>query len=182
MNRKESDSIAFFFPRFDSKESLNSGTIFRSIIRQNLQRDIVSGFSFSLKRAEDTAYEAASILNLLLLKLSLFSTNYIVLDALDECEPSDRRVIFDGLSSVLRRTNSTVKIFLSSRNALEDEIMKAFPLALEIRMDAPGVASDIEAYTRQCLGERLDMGQLAVGNTVTLEDICSTLTDGAQGM
>ena len=180
MNRKESDSIAFFFPRFDSEESLKSETIFRSIIRQNLQRDMVS--KLSLKRAEDTAYEAASIVNLLLSKLSLFSTNYIALDALDECEPSDRRVIFDILSSVLRRTKSTVKIFLSSRNALEDEIMKAFPLALEIRMDAPGVVSDIETYTRQCLGERLDMGQLAVGNTVTLEDICSTLTDGAQGM
>ena len=180
MNRKESDSIAFFFPRFDSEESLKSETIFRSIIRQNLQRDMVS--KLSLKRAEDTAYEAASIVNLLLSKLSLFSTNYIALDALDECEPSDRRVIFDILSSVLRRTKSTVKIFLSSRNALEDEIMKAFPLALEIRMDAPGVASDIEAYTRQCLGKKLDMGQLAVGNTVTLEDICRTLTDGAQGM
>lgn len=139
-------------------------------------------FSKSLQRAEESAYDVPSIMELLLTKLSLFSTNYIVIDAVDECEACDRRVIYKVLSSILLKTKSTVKILLASRDAIKHEIKEAFPLALEIRMDAPEVALDIEAYTRQCLGERQDMGQLAIGNTVSLEDICKALTDGAQGM
>ena len=182
INRQDNDSISFFFPRFDSEESLKSDTILRSLIRQNLHREMMPVVADDLKRAEGSAYNVSSIVAFLLTKFSLFSTNYIVLDAVDECEPADRRIIFEVLSSVLHQSKSTVKIFLASRDALEDEIKKMFPLAINIRMDAPGAALDIEAYTRQCLGERQEMQQLALGDKLSLEDVCKVLTDGAQGM
>ncbi len=127
-------------------------------------------------------YNEPPIENLLVSKLNLFSTNYITIDALDECGSNERQLLLRILGPVSGKTKSSIKIFLSSRSGLRAEVTSASPETIEVRIDDADVVSDIETYTRQCLSEKMNMGQLAVGSKVSLDDVCAILIDGVQGM
>ncbi|KAI0197971.1 hypothetical protein F4808DRAFT_269405 [Astrocystis sublimbata] len=180
--RRASDSISFFFPRFDNEESLLADTIIRSLIRQNLQPDLVDKLSNELQKAHDSCYSQEALTELLMSKMAMYSTNYIVIDSLDECEPKERRMILDILGTTIKRNSSKIKIILASRDSLETEVANVFGQVPKLRMNSPKVISDLKLYARQNLSERMNMGQLPIGNVVSLEDICEAVTSGAQGM
>ncbi|KAI3324596.1 hypothetical protein HD806DRAFT_493050 [Xylariaceae sp. AK1471] len=182
VSRRASESISFFFPRFDHAESLLADTIIRSLIRQNLQPDLVAKLSDALTKASSSFYSQDSVLKLLVSKLAFFSTNYILIDALDECEPKERQKLLQMLGAAVNTSSSIVKIFVSSRDSLENEMLTTLSQVTKIRMDAPEAVSDLELFTRQSLSERMNMGQLAIGSIVSLERICDALTTKAQGM
>jgi hypothetical protein len=130
LNRNDNDvCIGFFFCRFDEAISLKAETILRSIIGQsldvaNLPRDIEA----SLKNISQNALSGIGELrSLLQKKVSLFQAYYIVIDALDECEKSERDLLLDVLQSVIASSVSKVKLFLASRDSIGGEIKKRFP-------------------------------------------------------
>jgi hypothetical protein len=147
-----------------------------------MQPDLVAMLSDALAKASSSFYNHETVSNLLVSKLAHFSTNYILIDALDECEPKERNRILQVLSTVVNTSSSTIKILISSRESLENEIFATLSQVTSIQMDAPEAASDLELFTSQSLTERMNMGQLAIGSVVTLEGICDALTNGAQGM
>ncbi|KAI1358533.1 hypothetical protein F5Y08DRAFT_345600 [Xylaria arbuscula] len=180
--RRVCESISFFFPRFDYSESLLADSIIRSLIRQNLQPDIVDKLSNDMSKAHSSFYSQEAVLSLLLAKTSMFSTNYFIIDSLDECEPRERQALIQILSATVKRSSSKVKILIASRDNLENELISSFPQITRLRMNAREAASDLELFTHQTLSERMNVGQLAVGNIVSFEAICDAIVKGAQGM
>ncbi|KAI1123420.1 hypothetical protein F5Y10DRAFT_286241 [Nemania abortiva] len=180
--RRASESISFFFPRFDYAESLVADNIIRSLIRQNLHPDLVERLSNDISKAQNSFFSQDTMLDLLVSKMVIFSTNYLLIDSLDEFEPKERRKVLQILSSSIERSPSRVKIFVASRDALENEITEFFPMAKKLRMNISEVASDLELFARQSLSDRMNMGQLATGSLVSFEAICDVITRGAQGM
>ncbi|TRX93051.1 hypothetical protein FHL15_005919 [Xylaria flabelliformis] len=181
LSRQVSESISFFFPRFDYADSLLADSIIRSLIKQNLQPDLVDRLSNDISKAYSSFYSQDSMLDLLVSKTAIFSTNYLLIDSLDECELKERQTILQILGSMIKRSSSRVKIFVASRDALENEITDVFPQVVRLQMNTPEAASDLELFVRQTLSERINMGQLAIGN-VSSEMICDSIMSGAQGM
>ncbi|KAI0406290.1 hypothetical protein F4802DRAFT_613498 [Xylaria palmicola] len=181
-SRQASESISFFFPRFDYADSLMADTVIRSLIRQNLQPDLVDKLSYDITKAYNSFYSQDTMLDLLVSKTAIFSTNYLLIDSLDECEPKDLQKILQILAATINRSSSKVKVLIVSRDALHYEITHIFPQAKRLRMNAPEAASDLELFAYQTLSERMNMGQLTIGNLVSLETVYKMIVSGAQGM
>lgn len=185
LNRTEKDiDIGFFFCRFDEAVSLKAELILRSIIRQSLDAtNLPSDIEPSLEDLSQNALSGIEELrNLLQKKAALSRAYYIVIDALDECERSERDVVFDVLQSVIAPNVSKVKLFLSSRDSISEEIKKRFPYLHHLSMGSPEALSDIMAYTKEAIDGRLSNGALVVGNSQLVNEIKDALIQGSQGM
>ncbi len=184
-NRQGTDvHIKFFFCRFDEAISLKAETILRSIVRQSL--DAANAFKdigCCLERiSRDASSDVEELRNLLEKQIAMSQACYIVIDALDECEKSDRDVILDFLQAVIAPNRPSVKILLTSRDSIGGEIKKRFPSVQRVSMSSPDAQSDIVTYTREAIDQRLRNGDLFVGNDKLVKEIQDALIQGAQGM
>ena len=158
--------------------------ILRSIIRQsldatNLPRDIEVSLEDISQNALSGIEELQSLLQK---KVALSQVYYIVVDALDECEKSERDLVLDVLQSVTALSHSKVKLFLASRDSIGRDIRKQFPSLQHLSMGSPEALSDISTYTRENIDERLSEGDLVIGNHQLVKEIQDVLIQGAQGM
>ena len=75
---------------------------------------------------------------------------FLVIDGLDECDDTERKLIMDFLSEVINLCDSTnpgkVRILILSRD--EPDIRKSLSMATVIRVGRQDTLQDIEAYIR----------------------------------
>ena len=176
------------FPRFDDSVSLCAETVLRSIIRQCLKPDDVSGeVERQLSKFEDSYADIETIETLLQHCISRFSTLYIVIDALDEFEKEERNVLLRSLSSIISLPHSKAKLFLVGRSSVSMDIRKWFPASHEMSADCREVQADIEAYIREIItlmqGEQfMSHERLILQDPALAQEIIRALIDGANGM
>lgn len=158
--------------------------ILRSLIRQFLDAtNLPSDIESSLKDlSQNPLSDTEELRSLLQKKIALARAYYIVIDALDECERSEREIVFDVLQSVIAPNVSKVKLFLASRDSINGEIKKWFPHLHHLSMGSPEALSDIMTYTREAIDGRLSNGALVVGNSQLVNEIQDALIQGSQGM
>jgi hypothetical protein len=104
-----------------------------------------------------------------------FKQVFIIFDALDECDLSDRRELMELFTRLITEPPQNgsneycrVKLFITSRR--EPDIVEAFestPRTLEIA--ATKVQGDINAYVKSELSRRIEQGKLSLSDR-TLED------------
>ncbi|KAI0144755.1 hypothetical protein BJ166DRAFT_557699, partial [Pestalotiopsis sp. NC0098] len=181
LNREPQNAVCFFFPMFDFPKSLEAETIIRSLIRQNLELAHVPYVEDYIKAAESSYYDFTSLRGLLRCKLNLFEKNFIVIDALDECMPSERQLIYETLKSAFG-SGSAIKLLIISRGSLKEEVKSMIGIDFQIPMDSPEASMDLPIYIRQCLEDRRDTGDLAINHPGTLEKIIQSLIAESQGM
>ncbi len=176
--------IGFFFCRFDEAISLKAEVILKSIIRQSLDAtNLPSDIETSLEEISQSPLSGIGELQSFLQKtIASSQAYYIVIDALDECEKSERDLVLDVLQSVIASSVSKVKLFLASRDSTGKEIRKRFPSLQHLSMGSPEALSDIINYTREAIDGRLKNGDLVVGNRQLVMEIQDMLIQGAQGM
>lgn len=164
--------------------SLKAEVILRSIIRQSLNATHLPGdIETSLEEMSENSLSGIGGLRSLLHKTVASSQGYyIVIDALDECEESERDLVLDVLQSVIASSALKVKLFLASRDSTAGEIRKRFPSLQHSSMGSPEASSDILTYTREAIDGRLSNGDLVVGNRELVKEIQDMLIQGAQGM
>lgn len=181
--RTRADELtAFVFPRFDDSISLSAATVLRSIIRQSLKPDDVTGeVERQLSRFETSNADMDTIETLLQHCISRVSTLYIVIDALDEFEKEERNVLLRSLSSIISVPDSKAKLFLVGRSSVSTDIRKWFPASQEKSADCRKVQADIEAYTRETITLRQGE-QLILQDPALAQEIIKALIDGANGM
>jgi hypothetical protein len=178
----------FVFPRFDDSISLSAATVLRSIIRQSLKPDDVTGeVERQLSRFETSYADMDTIETLLQHCISRFSTLYIVIDALDEFAKEERNVLLRSLSSIISVPDSKAKLFLVGRSSVSTDVRKWFPASQEKSVDCSEVQADIEAYTRETItlrqgGQLISQEQLILQDPALAEEIIKALIDGANGM
>lgn len=115
----------------------------------------------------------------------MFPHTTIVLDALDECEPSTREALLDSLVAVPSATTAPVKVFVTSRD--DADLRRRFAARPDVYMRDGDIARCVlrgnlldgdvspELYAR--IVRALEAG--ANGMSVRLPGVCCSLADGA---
>lgn len=107
--------------------------------------------------------------------------SYILIDGLDECDVNDRKKLLKMLSELVS-SGSNIRLFLSSRVSLQDEVKKRFTAIERLTLDYEATSEDIGTYIKEFLDEKLKDGDLVVGDPKLVSSIKTALTEGAQGM
>ncbi|CAG8882582.1 unnamed protein product [Penicillium egyptiacum] len=128
---------------------------------------------YKYHKARGTRPSAEEISNVLLIVAATFSKLFIIVDALDECQASDRLHFVSELFNL--QTRHSANIFATSR--FISEIMDQFKdvLSLEIRATDEDVGMYLESH----------MGQLrpcVLENRQLQEEIKTTISDAVDGM
>ncbi|KAI6288058.1 hypothetical protein MCOR27_001082 [Pyricularia oryzae] len=173
--------VSFFFAQADDADSLDAETILRSILYQRLLNTNISE-EMELKIRNTVSTSAFSdVLDLLREVIPAPQTSYIVLDGLDECNKENRKRVLKALSA-LASPNNNVRLFLSARSSLQEEVERYFPVIERLKLGHESTNEDIAAYIKGFIDERMDDGDLKVGDPSLLDEIQRVLTEGAQGM
>ena len=113
---------------------------------------------------------------------------FVVLDALDECEEEERKVLISFLRKLLALDGCQVKIFLTSRP--EDGLHRSFKDSqskdiLTYRIDVDDTVQDIGPFVTQRVDELIESKALLYGTPVTQdfrEHLITTLIQEADGV
>lgn len=174
--------VTFFFVRFDDQQSLKAETILRSILKQaldtiGLSEDIEALLEESLRKM---TFESEDLVKLLETIVRDLKSLYIVIDGLDECDKTDRDELFKSLSLLIGKTKTNV--FLAARDSISEEVSGHFPSCKHLTMDCSSAQSDIATYVRGAVEQKIQNGDLHVGDPSLIEDIKNALSKGADGM
>ncbi|CZR67042.1 uncharacterized protein PAC_16941 [Phialocephala subalpina] len=187
--RTRTDELTtFVFPRFDDSISLDAAAVLRSIIRQTLEPDNVTGeVERQLGIFKNSDADIDTIKTLLQHCISRFSKLYIVIDALDEFEKEQRNTLLRSLSFIISLPGSKAKLFLVGRSSVLMDIRRLFPASQEKSVDCREVQADIEVYTRENIALRQEeqlssQEQLILQDPALAQEIIEALINGADGM
>lgn len=134
----------------------------------------------ALKRLEMTS-GLDEILELLRKLMPPPTISYIVIDGVDECDKSDRDKLLQTLLSLVL-LGSNVRLFLSSRASLREEIQTWFSEFGQISMDCQAAHDDIAMYITSAIKANIQNGDLKVRDQNLVEEISQALVNGAHGM
>jgi hypothetical protein len=185
VNQKTADTdfVAFFFVRYDDLESLKAEKILRSIIRQFL--DLVDPSAEVLDRlrvAERSRFSDYNDLESILEHLLPESVvSFVVIDGVDECAARERRDLFRTLES-LCRARPQLRLFLSGRENVTDELKRLFPAIEKVSMASDGAHRDLLFYINEELQKRKQEGDLEFGDPTLFDEVKTKLVKHADGM
>lgn len=140
----------------------------------------------SYREATSHGSEAAKIdmqsCKRLISRLVIQKKVFIIVDALDECDPLRRHEPMKLFESMLVWTDTTIKLFISSRD--DSDIVKRLRVCPDIPIRKDDNTEDIRRFIREKLDEYIDDGRLLEGNISDdlKREITSDLEAGAQGM
>ncbi len=106
---------------------------------------------------------------------------YIFIDALDEFEPRERRLLLRILAS-LNSDQPALRIFLAGRESLNEELKEKLPGIERVSMMSVEANADIALFTEEALQERIQSRDLVVGDQSLILEIKQALTKHADGM
>ncbi|KAF5682015.1 NACHT domain-containing protein [Fusarium circinatum] len=176
--------VTFFFSRFDDSESMRAETVLRSLPRQLVTIQDVSG---DTKRAleaiqsapEDISSEISPLLTRLLSRNG--SPSWVIVDGIDEYHKEERQTLTKVLKSMLSE-GVNVRLFITSRD-YANYIFKAEHINMEqvymnCSLDKLGMAQLVDQAVQKCL----DAEELLVSDQALIAKIKNTFAKHADGM
>ncbi|KAK3312928.1 hypothetical protein B0H66DRAFT_631817, partial [Apodospora peruviana] len=186
IHREQDETVLFVLLSHSDSSSLQAETIIRSLIRQNLDAEnLAQEFAMDILKAKSSLWDVPDLIGLLQKKSAFCRQTYVVIDALDELDPQERRVLLDALSvltSGQSRYGGLIKLLVTSRTGTKPDIKRVFPTAVHMSLEAYGAQAELAAYTKAVVEERLQSGDLYVTDTTLVDEIVTALGNGAQGM
>lgn len=190
-------SLAYFYCNYQEVERTDPAAILRSLVKQ-LCLMSRTGFPVPVLSIYNNRKHDADLTNLLsveeceqlLMNLSTgFLRTTIVIDALDECDPSTRGHLCDVLQHIVSssatspKSNYTpVKIFITSRN--EGDLSRRFEGSPNVYIQERDNSADINLYIETevtaCIRRKELLGGVVSGDRERL--IIKALKRGARGM
>jgi hypothetical protein len=176
--------LSIFFCEYDNAESLKSRTILRCLIRQCLSADTMSTtiedmLKNSFRASPPDPEDLESILQQIARDSELV---ILVIDGFDECAQADRDIVLKALQRLIASNPKSVKVFISSREDLFGDIGRTFINCRELNMNCDEAGEDIPRYIRETVNEKLEKGELVVGDPAIIREIQEALIQGAKGM
>jgi ankyrin repeat domain-containing protein 50 len=136
-----------------------------------------------LKQLLESSLPDFEDLNLLMEKVSSVSQEqFIVIDAIDECEKAERSLFLSALQRLMNLPRVKLKIFLTSGLHIEIELERVLRPNHRMSMASPDAHSDIKTYIENTIAEKGRNGELVVGQPQLIIEIQDALVRGAQGM
>lgn len=106
----------------------------------------------------------------------------IVIDAIDEIDKKELRIIMAVLQRVLRLPHARLKLFLTGGPHIGIELNRFLEVNHHLPMTSSDIEGDIRAYIKSILAEKMASGELVVGEPHLVDDIQNALVKGAEGM
>ncbi|KAF4914996.1 Ankyrin-3 [Colletotrichum fructicola] len=175
----ETVGIAYIYCNFQRKENQTLECFLSSLIKQLARSlgvipDGLARLHKNNKRA-GTLPSAQELFDVLCLICDSYSTLFILIDALDECQADSCSALISALLNLLARTSTAVKIFTTSR--FVPEIEKSFDKALKLEIKATN--EDIHRYIQH----RLPQIPVRLTETPGLQDrITGEISNVVDGM
>jgi hypothetical protein len=110
------------------------------------------------------------------------STITLIIDGLDECSQADRTIVLGVLSRVMSSSRSPIKLFLSSREGLIEDIVQVFKTYQQVTMHCEEAHTDVTTYVEGIIKEKMESRVLAIGSTQLVQEVKYALIQGANGM
>jgi hypothetical protein len=186
--------IAYFYCARSATEPERSDPteVLRSLLEQlscsdldlPIRQPVVRAYTEKKKDARGRRPEKLELEETVELILELAESNpaTIILDGLDECDPSRRQDLLDGLQTILRRADNVIKIFVSSRD--DHDLVHRLSKTPNTYIRATDSSDDIDRFVRSRVDEAIKSERIICG-AVSLDlkrTIISTLINKATGM
>ncbi|KAJ3540937.1 hypothetical protein NM208_g4831 [Fusarium decemcellulare] len=186
------EGISFFFCRFDDADSLDCDKILRSLVYQLLSALSVHDQESSTDKALVNAIQKAkndyfyrdSLINLYKFATGLVARWFIILDGVDECPKDQRHLLFKSLSTLINRNGSAkkLKVLFSCRQTIDTEIQHQFSNPLQISTGSGRTRDDILTYAQDILEEKIEAGELNLGDPQLVLEILQAIESKEKGM
>lgn len=175
---------AYFFCQFDDVQSLNATNILSSLLKQVLCPETIAADYVSRLEAAigHGSLEIGEIEELLKDAIPKGSTQYVIIDAINECADSERSSLLKSLKVVAETAEGSVKLFLSSRDGNDRHVRNVCNTIHYVSMDSPESKSDLKTMVQARIQSLFEDGDLVVGDQTLLEEIKNQLIDKADGM
>ena len=168
--------------------------VMRSIVKQlscsssdrTVWQPVVNTYNERKEQAEEEGGEPAklSMQDCVNLILAFAEQNpiTIIIDALDECDPSKRHDLLTAIETLIRDSSNLVKIFVSSRD--DNDIVCRLSDSSNIYIHARDNGEDIERFVKTEVAQSIELKRLLDGKVpgYLKDQIVNALTQGAQGM
>jgi ankyrin repeat domain-containing protein 50 len=170
--------LAYFYCDYQDQSIQTAAGLLANLIRQFVQSK-TSFFkpleelyeSLEARRSKPTMPDLESLLNSV---CRTYGTTYIIIDALDECHPDQRKILLP----VLRRLNNTsIKVLVTSRQHAQD-IERAFQG--QPRVEIRATEHDLRDYVASQIEQDEDLIDLLTDELK--EKMISSISGGAGGM
>ncbi|KAK8877014.1 ankyrin repeat protein [Apiospora arundinis] len=172
--------VSYFFEQSNGAGSVSTNEVLKSILRQRLDPTNISENVEIALRSLDVSSDLDDILDILRQSIPP-GASYIMIDGIDECHQSDRRELLTALSSLIS-SNDSIRLFLSGRTGIQDEVKACFKQVSHIILDSEATRHDITQYIEGVIDYKVEIGELRVGDSNLVGEIKSALAEGAQGM
>ena len=180
-----SNLVTYFLCRYNQEESLDAKTLLGCLIRQCLNvKTLPKPIETQLEALfKDTLPDADDLYPLFeaVVALSFPRVHFIVIDGIDECLPTDRNLVLGTLRKLLHSSQTSVKVFLASREEMRSEVASDFRPYYHTSMNCPEVRMDIAQYIEDEIKIKID-NPLVVQSSELILNIRKTLEEGAEGM
>lgn len=117
-----------------------------------------------------------------LLSDAISTTQFIIIDAFDECTLEERRLLLKPLQRIITSSNQEIKLFLSGRDGYGWRKKSAFRTVRYASTNSSESDSDLRLLVKKKLCELVEEEHLIVGDREILHDIEDHLLSKAQGM
>ena len=182
-NLTDRSAVLFFFCQHDKPESLSARAILGSLIRQCLDANSMpKQIEARLERLCGDSPDCEDLGDFMEDILTVSSEQLIMIDAIDECETSQRDILLSTLRRLKNSRKVKPKIFLTSGLHIGAELKRALHIDHYISMASPEVHTDIKTYIEDVIAERVGNGDLVVGQPQLITEIQKALITGAGGM
>lgn len=173
-------------------ERANPEEIMRSILEQlsgsdidlPIKRPVVTAYKEKKRESRGRIPEKLDIFETVDLIITLLDENpvIIILDALDECDSSERHKLLNALDTIIQESSSLVKVFVSSRD--DGDLVCKLALSPNVFIRASDNGADIERFVHTEVARAIENKRMVKGNvSPELQDqIVATLVQGAHGM
>ncbi|KAJ5611805.1 hypothetical protein N7528_008910 [Penicillium herquei] len=180
----KNESIAHFFCLAENESSLTARNIIGSISRQLLDSLIEqSEYEYLLGIQNETRYlDTSETVKFLLARFVPGWTYYIVLDGLDECNPTQIRALDSAISALTKSPVANVKILCTGRPDLEEDLFGRTRPQYRVLIDEEKLRLDIDRYILTSLDDCLDRKLLHLRDRTNITKIGNFLRDNSQGM
>jgi len=182
--RRPSDNISFFFCQSEQGGSLLARNIFGSITCQLLSSHIEQASHDQLQNLynESRNLDTEDVVTFLTSKLEHDSSNFVILDGLDECELVEVERISKAINALYKSRSRGLKIFCAGRSDIECRLFRSSEPDYRISLAREEVDLDIERYVKITLEQRLADQELKLGDPTLIFRIIDVLQEGARGM
>ncbi|KAK8043293.1 hypothetical protein PG993_005723 [Apiospora rasikravindrae] len=191
----ETRSVLYFF--FNSNESLKSmDQMYRALLAQMIDshvdlKAVATSTDYVLSRRQQGQVRGSPLLirDLFFIILGRLPNGYIVIDAIDECEPDARyeehdqalreelQILRDGIAT------SGAKLLVLSRPSVWGLSNLSTDLPIQsLHMTPAMVSGDLERHCHNGLQALCDNGYLPAMGSTLLQELSDTLLTGADGM